>query len=191
MTRLAVALAALLLAILPLVALAQTSPEDSLAKLDAALAQPASDLEIAILVTGGATSVRVRSRIASAATDALEALEAVGSRPCYADWWMIAHTAWWLLLRSTEALDAADAAAELLDNGARDLAMVEFNHDVAGVDLWRYAQELREKVVCGVAISAGPQAIVPRPSSKTPTPIQNPRTPAPTDTPTPSATRAP
>lgn len=172
MRRVALALAAMLLAILPLVALAQAPSEEALAKLDAALAQPASDLEIAVLVTGGATSVRVRTRIASAAVDALEALDAVGSRPCYADWWMVARTAWWLLLRSTEALDAIDVAVELLDNDARDRAMAEFAHTIVGVDLWHYAVELREKVVCGVVYTIAPST--PKPSARlTPTPIQS------------------
>ena len=154
------------------------TPAESLAMLDAALMQPMSDVEIAVIVAGGATSPRVRARIAAAATDALEALNAVGSSPCYADWWMIARTAWWLLLRSTEALDAMDVASELLDNTARDAARAEFAHTIAGVDLLAYSRDLRELTTCTVVFTAVPVA--------KPTPAKT-VTPERTDAPSPSA----
>ena len=170
---------------------AQSPSEDALAMLDAALEQPMSNLEIAVIVQGGASSPRVRARIAAAATDALEALNTVGSRPCYADWWMVSRTAWWLVLRSTEALEAADVARELLDNAARDAAMEEFGHTVAGIDLLRYSRDLREQVVCGIIFTAAPPTAKPTPT-KTATPIQTkaPPTakPTPTKTQTPTAT---
>ena len=164
----------LMLALLVMLALARdarATHTDDMALLDAALAEPTRNAELAVMALGrNNRDPLARATMATAAAEALLVLNAVGEPPTCRLWFRTSWVAWMLLARSIVDLDTADEAELALDGNLRDVAMVAFGLDAAGYPLLATAAALRLESPCTPAAVATPS---PSPTPKpTPVPVQ-------------------
>ena len=169
MTRLLIALAAILL--LATVATAQTQSEDDLALLDSALEQPTLTVRLTVRLLIGDPSVPfddnldqpdVWLKVGAAATEVVTVMDAVGSKPCYEEWFDITRTAYWLIARTADLQAERAIAVDEKLNDMRDQIDEELGHTLAGFHLVEYSVQLRERVDCAPVMPTA------RPATPTP-----------------------
>ena len=172
MTRLLIAIAAVLL--LATVATAQTQSEDDLALLDSALEQPALTVRLTVRLLIGDPTVPfddnldqpdVWLKVGAASTEAVAVMDAIGSKPCYEEWFEITRTAYWLVARSADLQAERAIAVDEKLNDMRDRIDEELGHSLAGFHLVEYGAMLRERVDCA--------PVMPTARPATPTPARS------------------